>query len=469
MASNVGKKYILLISAGGSILAPFMVSSLIVAIPTIGREFSMKASEMSVLATAFFLAASMFLVPFGRLADIYGVKKIFGFGICLYFVSALLAALAPSSLVLIFARFLTGVGAAMIFGTSFALLSLSLPENERGKALGINIAASLVGFSIGFQVGGLLTYYASWRDIFMLTLPVDLLVLALIKWKLPGECAFSRGQKFDLVGSILVAVMLFLLIAGFSVLPSPIGALSLLSGLALFIVFIWWEMKTASPIIDPRLFAGNRPFTQSNGAVLIYNAGSFAVIFLFSLYLQYIRGFDAREVGLVLLASTLIMAGIVSYAGRLSDRIRPDLISSAGALVTLLGVLPMIFLSSATRLEAVMVEFLLLLVGGALFAPPMVKIILSCISRKMYGVGSSLEETMRLLGNTVSMAITTVVFARYLSGENITPEHYPALLGSMRTIFIIFFALLVFSFILTATAGRRERGRSDEKLDLEAH
>jgi MFS family permease len=93
MASNVGKKYILLISAGGSILAPFMVSSLIVAIPTIGREFSMRASEMSVLATAFFLAASMFLVPFGRLADIYGVKKIFGFGICIYFVSALLAAL----------------------------------------------------------------------------------------------------------------------------------------------------------------------------------------------------------------------------------------------------------------------------------------------------------------------------------------------------------------------------------------
>lgn len=469
MASTVGKKYILLISAGGSILAPFMVSSLIVAIPAIGREFSMKASEMSVLATAFFLAASMFLVPFGRLADIYGVKKIFGFGICAYFVSALLAALAPSSQVLIFARFLTGMGAAMIFGTSFALLSLSLPENERGKALGINIAASLVGFSIGFQVGGLLTYYASWRDIFLLTLPVDLLVLALIKWKLPGECAFSRGQKFDLVGSILVAVMLFLLVAGFSELPSPIGSLSLLSGLVFFLIFIWWEMKTASPIIDPRLFAGNRPFTLSNGAVLVYNAGSFAVIFLFSLYLQYLRGFDARQVGLVLLVSTLIMAATVSYAGRLSDRIRPYLISSAGVLATLFGVLPMIFLGSTTPLEAILIEFLLLLVGSALFAPPMVKIILSCISKNMYGAGSSLEETMRLLGNTISMAVTTVIFAHYLSGENITPEHFPALLESMRTIFAVFFALLALSFLLTAMAGRRGRRRVDEKRDLETH
>ncbi len=159
MASASSKSYILIISAGGSFLAPFMVSALIVAIPSIGLEFSMDAVAMSWLATAFFLAASMFLIPFGRAADIFGVKRVFTAGMYTYFFSALLAALAPSQWVLISARFLTGIGAAMIFGTSFALLSLSLSEKERGKALGINIAASWIGFSLGFLLGGLLTYY----------------------------------------------------------------------------------------------------------------------------------------------------------------------------------------------------------------------------------------------------------------------------------------------------------------------
>ena len=167
-----------------------MVSALIVAIPTIGIEFSMGAVEMSWLATVFFLAASMFLIPFGRLADIFGVKKIFSIGIVIYFVSAALAALAPNASILIAARFLTGLGAAMIFGTSFALLSLSLSESERGEALGINIASSLTGFALGFFLGGLLTYYANWRFIFVLTLPISALVMALIRLRLPGECAF---------------------------------------------------------------------------------------------------------------------------------------------------------------------------------------------------------------------------------------------------------------------------------------
>ena len=126
-----------MISAGGSFLAPFMVSALTVAIPTIGVEFKMDAVAMSWLATVFFLAASMFLIPFGRLADIFGVKRIFSTGIGIYFISALFAALAPSAPVLIIARFMTGLGAAMIFGTSFALLSLSLSERERGGS-GIN-------------------------------------------------------------------------------------------------------------------------------------------------------------------------------------------------------------------------------------------------------------------------------------------------------------------------------------------
>lgn len=454
MVRSIGKKYLLLISASGSLLAPFMVSSLIVAIPAIGKEFSMSAAEMSWMSTAFFLAASMFLLPCGRAADIFGVKRVFTLGIYVYFISALLAYLSPSSMTLTTARFLTGIGAAMIFGTSFAILSLSLPESERGQALGINIAGSLLGFALGFQAGGLLTYYLSWRWIFLLTLPIDLLVIALIHLKLPGECAFSKGQKLDLPGSVLIITMLFLIVAGSSALPSSRGVLSLLGGVTLFIVFIRWEMRTKSPVINPRLFIKNLPFAISNGAALTYYAGSFGVIFLFSLYLHYIGQLDARQVGLVLLVFTLIMSVLVSYAGKLSDRFSPSIITTTGILITLLGLLPLAFLDSATPLGLVLLEFLLIIVGEALFAPPIVKIILSCLPREMYGMGSSLEETMRLLGNAASMAIITVIFTIYLGESIIKTENFPGLLSSMRAIFSIFFVISTTSLILAASSRK---------------
>lgn len=430
-----------------------MVSSLIVAIPTIGIEFSMDAVAMSWLATAFFLAASMFLIPFGRIADIFGVKRVFSVGIYIYFFSALMAALAPNQWVLIAARFLTGMGAAMIFGTSFALLSLSLSEKERGGALGINIAANWTGFSLGFLIGGLLTYYISWRGIFLAVLPIAVLVIALIRKKLPGECALSKGQRLDVPGAVMIASLLFMIIFGFSDLPKARGLALLAAGFLILLAFIRWELRNDSPLIDVRLFLRNRCFARSNGAILIYFTATFAVIFLFSLYLQYIKSFDSRSAGFVLLVSTLVMTPLVAFAGRLSDRYSSHSIAMFAIILTAAGLLPMAFISFSTPVALAFAELLLIMAGGAIFSPPMVKLILGSISREMYGVGSSLAETMRLIGNTVSMAITTVAFAIYMGEANIIPKNYPDFLDSMRLVVSVFFVLCIISLGMAFFAG----------------
>jgi MFS family permease len=468
MATPIAKRNILMISAGGSFLAPFMVSSLIVAIPTIGVEFSMDAVAMSWLATVFFLAASMFLIPFGRLADIFGVKKIFSTGIFIYFVSASLAALAPNAPVLIAARFLTGIGAAMIFGTSLALLSLSLSERERGEALGINIASNLTGFALGFFLGGLLTNYPSWRFIFVLTLPISVLVLALIRLKLPGECALSKGQKFDVIGSAIIAALLFLVILGLSLLPSIPGGVLIIFGIAVFLLYRWHQSRNSSPVIDLALFRNNRCFSLSNAAIMIYTTSTLAVIFLFSFYLQYIRGFDSNQSGLILMASTLVMAVLVIYAGRLSDRMNLYRMASIGVTLSLAGLLPMIFISPDTPLSLAFMELTLVSAGAALFYPPMVKIILGSIPRDKYGVGSSLAEAMRLVGNASSMALVTVGFAFYLRGTDIVPESYPAFLQSMRLILAAFSVLCVASLLLIQLASHtsRKKKMTDENSGI---
>jgi MFS family permease len=452
MATQLARRNILMISAGGSFLAPFMVSALIVAIPAIGIEFSMDAVAMSWLATVFFLAASMFLIPFGRLADIFGVKKIFSFGIAIYFVSAALAALAPSAPVLIAARFLTGVGAAMVFGTSFALLSLSLSESERGEALGINIASNLTGFALGFFLGGLLTYYASWRFIFVTTLPISALVMALIRLRLPGECAFSKGQKLDVVGSAMIAALLFLVILGLSRLPSIPGVVLITGGIGVFLLYAMLQSRNSSPVIDLALFRSNRCFSLSNAAIMIYTTSTLAVIFLFSFYLHYIKGFDSKQSGVI-------------YAGRLSDRMNLYRLASIGVTVSLAGLLPMIFISENTPLFQALLELILVSAGGALFYPAMVKIILGSITRDKYGVGSSLAETMRLVGNAGSMALVTVGFTFYLGGTVILPENYPAFLQSMRLIIAAFSVLCVASLLLILLASHNRPQKKMTKTE----
>src|SRR5574341_1209540 len=156
MHDDPNKRPALVVASVASFLTPFMGSSVNIALPVIGREFAMDAVLLSWVATAFLLAAAMFLVPLGRIADIYGRKKIFSYGIAIYTASSLLAAISMSGFMLIGARILQGFGGAMIFGTGVAILTSVYPPGERGKALGINVAAVYLGLTLGPFFGGFL-------------------------------------------------------------------------------------------------------------------------------------------------------------------------------------------------------------------------------------------------------------------------------------------------------------------------
>ena len=143
------KRSALLIATLSAFLTPFMVSSINIALPSIAKDLHMSAVQMSWVPSSYLLAASIFLVPFGRMADIYGRKRIFNYGIWIYTISSLLLALTPSVSLLIFFRTLEGFGSAMIFGTGMAILTSVYPAAERERALGINVAAIYLGLSLG--------------------------------------------------------------------------------------------------------------------------------------------------------------------------------------------------------------------------------------------------------------------------------------------------------------------------------
>ena len=413
----------------------------------------MDAVLLSWVATSYLLAAAMFLVPFGRIADIHGRKKVFALGTATFTVASLLAGLSPSAPVLISARVLQGIGSAMIFGTGVALLTSVFPGEERGRVLGINVAAVYLGLSLGPTVGGLLTQQLGWRSIFFATIPLGLATILFVLWRLAGDWAEAAGESFDLTGSIIYSLALASLMYGFSRLPGMAGAALIVIGVFGFVAFAAWELYVKSPVLNLRLLVSNRTFAFSNLAALIHYGAVSAISFLLSLYLQYVKGLSPQQAGLILIAQPIMQAVLSPMAGRLSDRVEPRIVASAGMTLTAMGLVLLIFLSAETPLWIIVSCLMLLGFGFALFSSPNMNAIMGSVEKRLYGVASGMLGTMRLSGQMLSMGIATLLFALYLGRVEITPAYYPLFLASAKTAFAVFAVLCVGGIFASLARG----------------
>ncbi len=463
MSQDAAKRTVLLVACMASFLTPFMGSAINVALPHIGAEFAMSAVALSWVATAYLLAAAIFLVPFGRLADIHGRKRVFAVGVVVFGLSALLAAASRSGGMLIAARVIEGTGGAMIFGTGTAILTSVFPPQERGRALGLNVAAVYLGLSLGPTVGGFLTQQLGWRSIFLCNVPLGVLILVMVAWKLEGEWAEARGESLDLVGSLIYGLALMALILGFSRLPDAMGAVLIMAGLLGILLFGYWEARNPSPVLDVRLFRGNRVFTFSSLAALINYSATYGVGFLLSLYLQYIKGMSPREAGLVLVAQPVMQALFSPLAGRLSDRIEPRIVASSGMGLTLVGLVVLTQLREDTPLGLIVGSLVALGLGFALFSSPNTNAIMSSVAKRFYGVAAGMVGTMRLMGQMLSMGTVMLVFALFIGQAQITPERYPQFLRSVGTVFIILTALSSVGVLASLARGRVRSGSAEGK------
>ena len=448
------QKTALLVTTMSSLLTPMMASAINVALPAIGREFAMNAVTLGWVASAYLLAAAVFLLPFGRLADIHGRKKVFTIGTAVFSAASLLAGLAPGAASFICFRLLQGTGAAMIFGTGVAILTSAFPPQRRGWVLGINVAATYSGLSLGPFVGGLLTQTLGWRSVFLLNVPLGLLVLAAVQLKMKQEWAECRGEPFDWAGSLVYSLMLTAFMLGFTWLPAWRGAAMLLATAAALPLFISWESRCAHPIFQARLVRGNTVFAFSNLAALVNYSATFAIGFLLSLYLQYIKGFTPRGAGLVLVAQPVVMAIFSPLAGRLSDRLEPRVVASLGMGLCAVGLLAFTGLGPGTGLAAITANLMVVGMGFALFSSPNTNAVMGAVERRQYGVASATLATMRMAGQMLSMGIATLVFSLFIGKARIAPANYPLFMKSMRTSFVIFFVMCASGVFFSLARGK---------------
>jgi EmrB/QacA subfamily drug resistance transporter len=424
-------------------LTPFDLSAVNIALPTLAQEFSMDAIQMGWVSTAYLLASAVFLVPFGRIADIYGRKLVFATGLSIFTLASFLMLLAPSVLAVILLRVLQGFGSAMIFGTAVAILTSVIPPEHRGKALGIYTTAVYMGLSMGPFFGGILTGLFGWRSIFAVNVPIGLFAIALTVLFLKGEWADCRGERFDLPGAIQYGLALICMIYGFSLLPEREGSILVIAGAVMLAVFVAREFRIPEPLWNIRLFSKNRVFLFSNMAAFINYCATFAVTFFLSLYLQYIKGFSPGYAGMVLVVQPLFMALVSPAAGRLSDRIDPGKIASAGMALTALSLFLLIFTGSDTSLWIIIGILAILGTGLGIFSSPNTNAVMGSVERCHYGVASGTLGTMRLGGQMLSMGIAMMVLAIFVGNVPITPELYPAFIGGMTVSMIIFAVMCI--------------------------
>jgi EmrB/QacA subfamily drug resistance transporter len=453
----VNKSIVLVIATTSAFILPFLSAAVTVALPVMGRDFSMEAVVMSWVNTSYFLAIAVVQVPFGRLSDIFGRKKLFVIGLAISTLASFLGSFANSVPVLIIARVFQGVGSGMSFNNSVAILTSVFPPQERAKALGISQAGTYLGLSLGPLIGGVMTEHLGWQSIFLLSGGLGVLLVILVFQGIKAEWREAKDEKIDTTGTIAYMIAIALFMYGFSSLPTILGIILFIIGAAGMAFFIWYELRIPSPVFDLSLFRQNRTFIFSNLAALITYISTFAVNFLLSLHLQYIDGMDPSQAGTVLIASSVLMTIFTLLSGYLSTKFAPRLVATAGMAVNCAALIMLIFLGNSTPLWYIILALGVYGTGIGLFVSPNTNVIMSSVESRVLGVASGTLGTMRTAGMMLSMGITMILFSVYIGDAEITPAYYPQFLTSVNVGFIIFAILGLIGVIAQMVARQRSK------------
>jgi len=438
--STVSRGATLFAVGSSSFLMPFMLSGVGVALPSIGRDLSASAIQLSLVETAYMLSVSIFMLTMGRLGDIHGRKRIFQTGIAVFTIMGGILSQAWSIQAVIGFRFLQGIGGAMMAATGVAIVVSVFPPEQRGKALGITVSCVYAGLSCGPFIGGALISAFGWRSLFYLSIPLGAGSFFLVGWKLRGEWADAKGEPFDWKGAAAYACAMILLIIGAANLGhAGWSGWLLVSGMIGVGMFIALEAKTKHPVLDITLFRSNRVFALSSLAALLNYAATFGVTFFFSLYLQFVNGMTPQHAGTALIVQPVAQALFSPVCGRLSDRYSAAWVATAGMALCAAGLgVSAATISASTPLPVLIAVFLLLGLGFALFSSPNMSVIMGSVAPRYLGVASGFVGSMRTLGMMTSMTIITVLLSVFMKGHAITFETQTEFLRTMHTALICF-------------------------------
>lgn len=458
---NVSKIAVLAMVCTGQLMVPMMLTAVGVALPDLGRELSASARQLSLAVQLYSLTLAMTMLPFGRLGDLLGRRKVFLAGLAAFTLTTSALGFAWSIESFLVLRFFQGLGAAVLLPGTMSLLPSVFAPGERGRAVGLVTASACLGLTLGPVVGGYVTTYLGWRSVFWLAAPFGAAsCLAGLVW-VRGEWKDELGGSMDWAGSLILAGSIALLMVGTAhAVEVRTGPPMILAGMLLLVAFARLEARLKSPLLDVPSILANRYFSLSCLAAMGSYAATFGVTFFISLYLQYAKGFAPDHTGAVLLAQPLAQVFIAPLAGRLADRVAPARLANAGLTIASLGLLAGAWgIGADTPVWGTAIVLVLLGVGMGVFVAPNSLAILSSLPARQSGVASSMIGAMRTMGMTVSMTTATLLLTLYLGEEAVSLGNLDGFLAGMRLSLVAYAAFSALGLCVSFARGPQSGSR----------
>lgn len=444
------QKLALAVATSTSFTTAFSGSALNLAIPAMGTYFNMGATNVGWITTVYMLTIAAMAVPFGKLADNTSRRNTLIAGVAVFGAASVIGIWAWSAAAILVIRIIQGIGAAMIFASNMPIAIDAFPGKERGKAIGIVTSGIYVGLALGPALGGFLNNVFGWKAIFLFGAAIAFFAMILTLIGVEKDKQEKASGSVDLMGNIAYILMIVCLIYGLTSLNSfRFGWVFLVCGVVLTVVFARIELRAENPIIDVRIFAEDRVFTLSNLTALFNYSATFALGYLVSIYLQVAHGFTSQTAGLIMIAQPVMMAVLSPRTGRMSDRIPAYKLASAGMGICGLTLLFFAFAGISTPIWLVCIALGIAGVGIAFFSSPNTNVIMGCVPPSRFAVANSIVSTMRTTGQTVGMAIITLVVSATVGNVSLYDVPPLDLIHTMRIAFLIFTALCLLGVFMS--------------------
>jgi EmrB/QacA subfamily drug resistance transporter len=386
-----------------------------VALPAIQRDLGIGVSQLEWVVTGYALSFAVLMLTGGKLADMLGRRRIFLAGLIIFTVSSLFCGLANGADMLIVARVVQGVGAALMMPATLSIITATFAPEERGAALGIWAGVSAMALAIGPLVGGLITEHISWSWIFYVNVPIGILGVIAGRIIIRESKDTSHEQRLDLPGLLTSGVALFALVYALiegnskgwtSALILALFALAAVMGVA----FVLLELRQRLPLFDVKLFA-NPTFAGANVVALLVSLAMFGVFFFISLFMQNILGYSAVRAGAAFLPMTLLIIIVAPLAGRASDRLGSRWLMTGGLTLVSASLLVFAQLQPDSTYWSLLPAMILGGIGMATTMTPMTAAALSAVPVDKAGVGSGMLNTFRQVGGSLGIAVMGAILA----------------------------------------------------------
>ncbi|SKA74881.1 drug resistance transporter, EmrB/QacA subfamily [Clostridium sp. USBA 49] len=465
----------------GALFSVLSGSTLMIALPVIMKDLNASMGIVTWILMGYMLAMTILVPSIGRIADMFGRKKLYVSGFALFTFASFLCSISKTGIQLLIFRMIQAIGGSLMVANSTAIVADAFPKKELGKALGINSMIISIASIIGPILGGFLISIG-WRSIFYINIPIGIIGTLWAAFQLKETATISKKHKFDFKGTLtfsfgMLALLVALSFGGFIGWVNITVISLIIVSIILLVLFVYIENNTDEPMLDLRLLK-TRVLAFAYTSNLLNGIARGAVTFLLIFFFQGVKGIDPIVAGMLLAPLAVSMMIVSPISGYLSDKYGARILSSLGLLISAVGLLGMMFITENTSTFEIIIWMLIMGFGSGMFFSPNTSSIMGMVPADKRGIAAGLRTMANNAGNVLSIAISMAIVSSSISQEAMQALFVGTQVGSkgiavdqfvlgLRTAFTISFIFSIIAAVISYLRGKEPDWEEELEEELE--